>query len=54
MYSKKDGLMEFVAGSSAVSKVLADHGQSILAYLRTHNPDPQVTTDAMTRSRSDD
>lgn len=38
--SKKDGIMEFVAGSAPVSHVLANNNQSILAYLKKHNPDP--------------
>ena len=36
---KSDGLMEFVANSSAVSAVLSDHG-TITAYLAHHNEDP--------------
>jgi phosphatidylinositol 3-kinase len=38
--SKKDGIMEFVAGSAPVSHVLANNNQSILAYLKKHNADP--------------
>ncbi|KAG5186010.1 kinase-like domain-containing protein [Tribonema minus] len=35
----KDGLVEFVAGSLPISQVLATFGNSILDYLRHHNPD---------------
>ena len=51
------GLLQFVDDAHAISAILADHGGSIGAYLRHHNPDPSrpdgvsaAARDAFTRS----
>lgn len=46
-----DGIMEFVQGSMPISAVLSSYGNSILSYLKHHNPDSKgplgVTAEAM-------
>ncbi|KAJ8614505.1 hypothetical protein CTAYLR_000772 [Chrysophaeum taylorii] len=36
------GLIEFVEDSHAISSILADHHNSIVDFLRVHNPDPSA------------
>ena len=38
--SKRDGIMELVQNSHTISSVLAGYKNSILAFLKEHNPDP--------------
>jgi Phosphatidylinositol 3- and 4-kinase len=38
-YRKQDGLVEFVADSLPVSQVLSSYSNSILEFLKYHNPD---------------
>lgn len=39
---KRDGIMEFVRNSHAISSVLKNNNNSIVNFLREHNPDPNA------------